>query len=135
MFIVLVALASARRVKKPQSAIEQHFRDFAGEEDIHLITQDDDAPPTNFVGDVMKAQTTSIKTQTGSKKFNYKYATSTRDNCSLRFICKNINLIFFDCVFFNGNSFETQNGIKIASIGKLKDNKTFVVSGSYTYTG
>lgn len=32
-------------------------------------------------------------------------------------------------------SFETQNGINIASIGKLKDDKTFVVSGSYSYTG
>lgn len=91
VFIVLVAIASARRVKKPQSEIDQHFRDFAGEEDINLITQDDDAPPTNFVGDVMKAQVTSIKTQTGAKKFNYKYATRrlfSRE--SLRFICKHI---------------------------------------------
>lgn len=32
-------------------------------------------------------------------------------------------------------SFETQNGINVASIGKLKDSKTFVVSGSYSYTG
>lgn len=32
-------------------------------------------------------------------------------------------------------SFETQNGINIASIGKLRDDKTFVVSGSYAYTG
>lgn len=33
------------------------------------------------------------------------------------------------------NSFETQNGISIAQVGKLKDNKTFVVMGSYAYTG
>lgn len=32
-------------------------------------------------------------------------------------------------------SFETQNGIAIAQVGKLKDSKTFVVMGSYSYTG
>lgn len=32
-------------------------------------------------------------------------------------------------------SFETQNGISISQVGKLKDNKTFVVMGSYAYTG
>lgn len=32
-------------------------------------------------------------------------------------------------------SFETQNGINIAQIGKLKDDKTYVVTGSYSYTG
>ncbi|XP_037026555.1 uncharacterized protein LOC119067575 [Bradysia coprophila] len=32
-------------------------------------------------------------------------------------------------------TFETQNGISIAQVGKLKDNKTFVVMGSYAYTG
>lgn len=62
-------MASAARVKKP---IEEYFTDFAGEEDIHLITGEDDRPPTNFVGDVMKAKTTSIKTKQGTNKFNYK---------------------------------------------------------------
>ncbi|KAJ6640140.1 Larval cuticle protein 9 [Pseudolycoriella hygida] len=32
-------------------------------------------------------------------------------------------------------TFNTQNGISIAQVGKLKDNKTFVVMGSYAYTG
>ncbi|XP_061388125.1 uncharacterized protein LOC133323190, partial [Musca vetustissima] len=30
---------------------------------------------------------------------------------------------------------KTQNGIEVASVGKLKDDKTFVVSGSYSFTG
>lgn len=64
---------TARRVKKPIEKIAQAFSDFAGEDDIDLIINDDNRPPTNFVGDVMKAQTTSIKQLTGSKKFNYKY--------------------------------------------------------------
>jgi len=29
----------------------------------------------------------------------------------------------------------TQNGIEIEQVGKLKDNKTLVVKGSYSYTG
>lgn len=33
------------------------------------------------------------------------------------------------------NSFQTENGIQISQVGKLKDNKTFVVMGSYSYTG
>lgn len=69
VFIALVALVSAKRIKKP---IDEYFKDFAGEEDLNLIIDDEDETPTNFVGDVMKAQTTSIKTLTGSKKFNYK---------------------------------------------------------------
>lgn len=32
-------------------------------------------------------------------------------------------------------SLETQNGIAISQVGKLKDDKTFVVMGSYSYTG
>lgn len=32
-------------------------------------------------------------------------------------------------------SVETQNGIKIAQSGKLKDAKTFVVMGSYSFIG
>lgn len=63
---------TARRVKKPIEQIAQAFSDFAGEDDIDLIINDDNRPPTNYVGDVMKAQTTSIKQLTGSKKFNYK---------------------------------------------------------------
>lgn len=68
VFAAFIAVASARR--KP---IEDIFADFAGEEDIHLITDEDDRPPTDFVGDVMKAKTTSLKTQSGGGKFNYKY--------------------------------------------------------------
>ncbi|XP_034658160.1 uncharacterized protein LOC117894922 [Drosophila subobscura] len=30
---------------------------------------------------------------------------------------------------------KTQNGIEVSSVGKLKDDKTFVVSGSYSFTG
>ncbi|XP_037725340.1 cuticle protein AMP1B isoform X2 [Drosophila subpulchrella] len=30
---------------------------------------------------------------------------------------------------------KTQNGIQVSSVGKLKDDKTFVVSGSYSFTG
>lgn len=67
VFAALIAVASARR--KP---IEEVFADFAGEEDIHLITDEDDRPPTDFMGDVMKAKTTSLKTQAGRGKFNYK---------------------------------------------------------------
>lgn len=29
----------------------------------------------------------------------------------------------------------TENGISVQQAGKLKDNKTFVVQGSYSYTG
>lgn len=32
-------------------------------------------------------------------------------------------------------SLKTQNGIQVTSVGKLKDDKTFVVSGSYSFTG
>ncbi|XP_034490181.1 cell wall protein IFF6 [Drosophila innubila] len=39
----------------------------------------------------------------------------------------------------SGNKFKlalkTQNGIEVNSVGKLKDDKTFVVSGSYSFTG
>lgn len=38
--------------------------------------------------------------------------------------------------FFSIISVETENGIEVEQIGKLRpDNKTFVVMGSYTYTG
>lgn len=67
--LAFVALASAAKTKRP---IAEYFSDFAGEEDIHLITGDDDRPPVNFQGDVMKARTTSIKTLQGQGKFNYK---------------------------------------------------------------
>lgn len=81
VFAAVVAMSAvtvtARRVKKPIEQIAQAFRDFAGEEDIDLIIREDNRPPTNYVGDVMKAQTTSIKQSTGSKKFNYKYVQST----------------------------------------------------------
>lgn len=30
---------------------------------------------------------------------------------------------------------KTQNGIEVNSVGKLRDDKTFVVSGSYSFTG
>lgn len=33
------------------------------------------------------------------------------------------------------NSFETQNGIQVSQVGKLRDDKVFVVMGSYSYTG
>lgn len=69
VFVAFIAVASAAKVKKP---IKDYFADFAGEEDIHLITDDDDRPPTNFVGDVMKAKINSIKTVQGRGKFNYK---------------------------------------------------------------
>ncbi|XP_067638392.1 uncharacterized protein Cpr11A isoform X2 [Eurosta solidaginis] len=41
---------------------------------------------------------------------------------------------------FNGNKkfkldLKTQNGIEVTSVGKLRDDKTFVVSGSYSFTG
>lgn len=71
---------TARRVKKPIEQIAHAFRDFAGEDDIDLIINDDNRPPTNYVGDVMKAQTTSIKQLTGSKKFNYKYVQDAHFN-------------------------------------------------------
>lgn len=32
-------------------------------------------------------------------------------------------------------SLQTQNGIELTQVGKLKDEHTFVVSGSYSYTG
>lgn len=40
----------------------------------------------------------------------------------------------------NGNKkfkldLKTQNGIEVTSVGKLRDDKTFVVSGSYSFTG
>lgn len=33
------------------------------------------------------------------------------------------------------NTFETQNGIQVSQVGKLRDDKVFVVMGSYSYTG
>lgn len=64
-------MASAAR--KP---VSDPFADFAGEENIHLITDDDDSlgPPVNFQGDVMKAKTTQFNIQSVPKsgKFNYK---------------------------------------------------------------
>ncbi|XP_037940292.1 larval cuticle protein 9-like [Teleopsis dalmanni] len=40
----------------------------------------------------------------------------------------------------NGNKkfkldLKTQNGIEVTSVGKLKDEKTFIVSGAYSFTG
>lgn len=118
-------MASAAKIKKP---IAEQFADFAGEEDIHLISGDDNRPPVNFQGDVMKARTLSSKTLQGQGKFNYKWVVIA------------FNLVFFKYNFYwpfflLSYSFETENGINVAQIGKLKDSKTFVVSGSYTYTG
>lgn len=69
--VAFIALASAAKVKKP---IADYFSEFAGEKDIHLITEDDDRPPVNFQGDVMKAKTTrfNVNTVRGGGKFNYK---------------------------------------------------------------
>lgn len=66
---------TARMVKRPAEKVAEDFKDFIGEEDIDLILKDDDRPPNNFVGDVMKAKTNSQKQLTRSDKFNYKYET------------------------------------------------------------
>lgn len=42
------------------------------------------------------------------------------------------NFLIKKLVFY---SLKTENGIEINQAGKLKDDKTFVISGSYTYTG
>lgn len=69
--VAFVTLVSAAR--QPKKPIAEYFSDFAGEEDIHLITGDDDRPPVTFQGDVMKAKTTSLKiNKHGQGKFNYK---------------------------------------------------------------
>lgn len=72
MFQIVVCVAFAALASAAKKPIAEHFTDFAGEEDIHLITDDDDRPPVNYQGDVMKAKTTSLKTSQGQGKFNYK---------------------------------------------------------------
>lgn len=41
----------------------------------------------------------------------------------------------YSTFFYYNFSLKTQNGIELTSVGKLKDDKTFVVSGSYSFTG
>lgn len=123
----VIAISAAARHSKPT---KDPFSDFAGEPDLNLITDDDDKPPTQFVGDVMHAKITALKNSNhGKGKFNFKLVwnewMSSFDLC-------NMSMTFFHFFF---NSFATQNGINIAQIGKLKDDKTFVVTGSYSYTG
>ncbi|XP_062546789.1 pupal cuticle protein [Armigeres subalbatus] len=74
-------------------------------EDEFTFPVEDTKDPSNFSGDVMKASTL-MNVVRNQGKGKFKYAV------------------------------ETQNGIEIEQIGKLReDNKTFVVMGSYTYTG
>lgn len=70
MLAAIIAAASAARYAKP---IEEYFKDFANEPDIHLITDEDNRPPTTFTGDVMQAKITSLNNVVGGRgKFNYK---------------------------------------------------------------
>ncbi|XP_058831034.1 pupal cuticle protein-like [Topomyia yanbarensis] len=74
-------------------------------EDEFTFPVEDTKDPSNFSGNVMKAGI--LMSQVKNKgKGEFKYAV------------------------------ETENGIEVEQIGKLRsDNKTFVVMGSYTYTG
>ncbi|XP_058445186.1 pupal cuticle protein [Malaya genurostris] len=74
-------------------------------EDEFTFPVEDTKDPSNFTGNVMKASI--LMSQVKNKgKGEFKYAV------------------------------ETENGIEVEQIGKLRnDNKTFVVMGSYTYTG
>ncbi|XP_053678528.1 uncharacterized protein LOC128728903 [Anopheles nili] len=74
-------------------------------EDEFTFPAEDKKDPTNFTGNVMKASIVMAEVRNQGKG-KFKYAV------------------------------ETENGIEIEQIGKLKnDSKTFVVMGSYTYTG
>ncbi|XP_062700860.1 pupal cuticle protein-like [Aedes albopictus] len=74
-------------------------------EDEFTFPVEDNKDPTIFKGDVMKAGILMAEVKNQGKG-KFKYAV------------------------------ETANGIEIEQIGKLRnDNKTFVVMGSYTYTG
>ncbi|KAL9695097.1 hypothetical protein quinque_014382 [Culex quinquefasciatus] len=74
-------------------------------DDEFTFPVEDNKDPTNFTGNVMKAGILMAEVKNQGKG-NFKYAV------------------------------ETENGIEVEQIGKLRpDNKTFVVMGSYTYTG
>ncbi|XP_058127783.1 uncharacterized protein LOC131291360 [Anopheles ziemanni] len=74
-------------------------------EDEFTFPVEDKKDPTNFTGNVMRASIVMAEVRNQGKG-KFKYAV------------------------------ETENGIEIEQIGKLKnDSKTFVVMGSYTYTG
>lgn len=57
---------------KYSKPLKEHFKDFANEPNINLITDEDERPPTSFSGDVMQAKITSQNNNNGKGKFNYK---------------------------------------------------------------
>lgn len=72
MIVALVVLAAAVNGKEKHQRVEEHFAQFQNDEDIKLITDDDDRPPTKFEGDVQKAQISNIKNTNAHDKFKYK---------------------------------------------------------------
>ncbi|XP_053681557.1 uncharacterized protein LOC128732337 [Sabethes cyaneus] len=97
----IVGMTLARKIHIPA----KNRNDDLFSEDEFTFPVEDTKDPTNFTGNVMKANI--VMSQVKNKgKGEFKYAV------------------------------ETENGIEVEQIGKLRsDNKTFVVMGSYTYTG
>lgn len=71
MLATIIAVGSA--AKKYAKPLEEHFKDFVNERDIHLIIDEDERPPTQFTGNVMQAKINSLNNiVSGKGKFNYK---------------------------------------------------------------
>lgn len=100
--------------------------------DVYSLPEDidDDKPAVIFNGDVMKAKIEKLQSLSGNKKFKLEWVFESEQMWS-RITSANLCPFSCDCCF----SLKTQNGIEVSSVGKLKDGKTFVVSGSYSFTG
>lgn len=73
MIVALIALTSAVYGREKQQRVHDHFAEFENDEDIKLITDEDDRPPTTFVGDVQKAKIGKNSNTNTNDKFKYKW--------------------------------------------------------------
>ncbi|XP_055683082.1 pupal cuticle protein [Lutzomyia longipalpis] len=102
----LSAVVFGVKLPRPKSSLKYATLDyFKDDKDIALPEDDDEDKPPTIYEGDVKQAKTLNQENFNQGKGKFKY------------------------------TLETQNGISIAQAGKLKDEKTFVVMGSYSYTG
>jgi len=105
VFVILCCIAITSGRKIIVGTPGDPFVEFANDRDVLIPEDDPNKAPSDFRGDVMKARIFSSE-NTNHGKGRFRYAV------------------------------ETENGIAISQGGKLRsDGKTFVVHGSYSFTG
>lgn len=73
-FVVLTLIALTSAAKQKEQRVQEYFSEFQNDEDIKLITDEDERPPTTFEGSAMTAKINSLKNSNqGRGKFNYKW--------------------------------------------------------------